>query len=306
MVRLRSVAGVRNRQARQKSRRGILLRDAGITKATQSRYYTAVSLLCKSVQTADDMEDLDEQVGDWIEEQFQKGSPLNTGADALSGLHFFVPSTRKRLPGAWRLFGTWRKMETPARAPPLPEDLLWAMVSYAVQNRWFEIGVLLATGFHCFLRTGELLALRPCDFLLKNGRGIVNLPASKGGTRNNVRESVTILDPVVAVLLEDLIEAKRSCHQMKVPIWNRSGTKFREDFAAIVAFFGVEHLKFRPYSLRRGGATAYFSQHGLMERTLLRGRWASVSVARLYLCDARCAGTIAKLGRQSPHPAAGV
>ena len=91
MVRLRSNAGVRPCKARQKARKGIVLREAGITKATQSRYYCAVSLLCKIVQAADDMEDLDEQVSAWIEGQFQKGSPINTTEDALSGLHFFVP-----------------------------------------------------------------------------------------------------------------------------------------------------------------------------------------------------------------------
>ena len=85
MVRLRRVAGVRTCKARQKARKGIVLREAGITKATQSRYYGAVSLLCKIVQAADDMEDLDEQVSAWIEGQFQKGFPINTAADALSG-----------------------------------------------------------------------------------------------------------------------------------------------------------------------------------------------------------------------------
>ena len=30
--------------------------------------------------------------------------------------------------------------------------------------------------------------------------------------------------------------------------------------------------------------TAFFSETGLMEATLVRGRWASVNVARLYLC----------------------
>lgn len=286
MVRLKSIAGTRTRRARRESRKGIVLRDSGITKATQARYFCAVSLLCKTVRTACDMEDLDDQVGDWIEDQFKQGAPINTVADALSGLHFYVPSTRKRLPLSWRLFGTWRKKETPSRAPPIPEDLLWAMVSFAVQHQLFVFGCLLALGFHCFLRTGELLAIRPCDLLLRHGKGIVNLPASKGGTRHNVRESVTIDDPVVVTLLEELVHAKREAHLFRVPIWNLSGTRFRDTFAQVVAFFKVEHLRFRPYSLRRGGATAFFSQFGLMEKTLLRGRWASVSVARLYLCDA--------------------
>ena len=51
-------------------------------------------------------------------------------------------------------------------------------------------------------------------------------------------------------------------------------------------FFKVEHLGFRGYSLSRGGATAFLAETGLMEATLVRGRLASVNVARLCLCDA--------------------
>ena len=103
------------------------------------------------------MEDMDEQISDWIDKQFHLGAPLNTVADALSGLHYFLPSTRRRLPGSWKLFSIWRRMETPSRAPPLPEDLAWAIMSRAVQAGQFDLASLVGLGFHCFLRTGELL-----------------------------------------------------------------------------------------------------------------------------------------------------
>ena len=90
MGKVPTVAGVRSRRAWQHSPKGIVLRDAGVTKSTQVRYYNAVSLLGKTVDSAINMEDLDDQVGDWIQQQFQKGAPLNTVADALSGLHFFA------------------------------------------------------------------------------------------------------------------------------------------------------------------------------------------------------------------------
>ena len=106
----------------------------------------------------------------------------------------------------------------------------------------FELGCLMAVGFHCFLRTGELLALRPCDFLLREGRGRVNLRASKGGTRHNVKESVTILDPLVTVLLQDLIQSRRQAQQIKIPVWLKSGIKFRDEFAKVLAFFKVDHF----------------------------------------------------------------
>eukprot|EP00435_Cladocopium_sp_Y103_P055249 s1780_g18.t1 len=268
-----------------RARRNVVLRGVGITKKTQVRYYNAVSLLCKTVTDAATMEALDDQISDWVEEQFKRGAPLNVVADALSGLHYFVPSTRRRLPASWKLYGYWRKMEVPSRAPPLPEDLWWALMSRAVQMGHFELASLLALGFHCFLRTGELLSLRPMD-LLGPRQGIVTLPFSKGGSRHNIQESVTITDSKVLILLQEMVFLKKSQRRYRTAIWGRSGSAFRKELNALFTYFGVQDLGFRGYSLRRGGATAYFAKSGLMEKTLIRGRWASVAVAKLYLCDA--------------------
>ena len=286
MVGLPTFAGIRNRRARQAARRGIVLRDAGITKQTQSRYYLAVSAICKVIHDTASMEDFDEQIADWIESEFRKGSPLNIVADGLSGIHYFLPSTRRRLPVSWKLFANWRKIEVPSRAAPLPEGLCWAMMARALRQQDFDLASLLGLGFHCFLRTGELLSVRPCDILLRGEKGIVTLPSSKGGTRHNVKESVTIFEPHLVVLLVELLDIKRRANLMRVPMWTKNGTAFRKAFHKLTVFFKVEHMNFRGYSLRRGGATAFFQDCGLMEKTLLRGRWNSVQVARLYLCDA--------------------
>ena len=39
----------------------------------------------------------------------------------------------------------------------------------------------------------------------------------------------------------------------------------------------------RPHSLRRGGATFWFSRHGNFAKLLQQGRWAAARTARLYL-----------------------
>jgi hypothetical protein len=124
------------------------------------------------------------------------------------------------------------------------------------------------------------------DLLLGDHNGIVSLPVSKGRTRHNNKESVTITEPALLALLHELVLYKRESRLYKVPIWVHTGTAFRKALYELFKFFGVEHLQFRGYSLRRGGATAFYARTGNMEQTLLRGRWASVSVARLYLCDA--------------------
>ena len=47
----------------------------------------------------------------------------------------------------------------------------------------------------------------------------------------------------------------------------------------------LNDLHFRPYSLRRGGATFWFNQHGSFDKLLVQGRWAAARTARVYLND---------------------
>ena len=44
-------------------------------------------------------------------------------------------------------------------------------------------------------------------------------------------------------------------------------------------------MGFRPYSLRRGGATAFYRATCNMAATIERGRWATIRVARIYIND---------------------
>ena len=82
-----------------------------------------------------------------------------------------------------------------------------------------------------------------------------------------------------------MLELKHALGLSMVPCWDRSGSAFRSLFRTILQELGIEGLNFRPYSLRRGGATFEMQSHGLMERTLIRGRWKNSNVARLYICD---------------------
>ena len=46
---------------------------------------------------------------------------------------------------------------------------------------------------------------------------------------------------------------------------------------------GLGSFNFRPYSLRRGGATFWFAKHGSLDRLLLQGRWQAPKTARIYI-----------------------
>ncbi len=285
MGRYKCFAGIRGRRQRQRLRKGISLQDAGITSNTQSRYYLSVSKLFPFISNCGTLEQIDDAASRWVISEFNKGKPLCFVGDGLSGLHYFLPQTRRHLPGAWRLFGTWRKLEVPSRAPPITADLVLAFSARALELNDLDFATLILVGFHAFLRTGEMLSLTPQDFMLNEHTGIVRLRHSKTGRRHNVQEVVTLEDLQVRQVAEMLLKVRRSNLTSHLPIWMGSGTSFRKKFDQYLAYFRVSHLGFRPYSLRRGGATAFFQSSGRMERTLLRGRWSSVQVAKLYLCD---------------------
>ena len=59
--------------------------------------------------------------------------------------------------------------------------------------------------------------------------------------------------------------------------------------------FDVGEFNCQWYSVRRGGASYDFASHGLMERTLLRGRWESVKSARVYVNEALACSVAASL-----------
>ena len=270
---------------RKKARTGVRLEDVAITPTTMVRYYLALRRVKPVLAAAEVTGNLDELMSSWIEQEFEDGCPLYMIGDTLSAISHFEPSLRRQLTRSWKLFGVWRKYEIPNRAPPLTLQITVAMAGYAVHRGWLQMAALLMLGFTGLLRTGEILAVRPMDFLFGTEVGLVTLPASKTGARHNVSESISIHDPLTLRLCELLVEEQTRLGLQAVPCWTQSGQCFRSRFQFIVERLKLDTFQFRPYSLRRGGATAEFQAHGLMERTLIRGRWKNSSVARLYISD---------------------
>ena len=60
---------------------------------------------------------------------------------------------------------------------------------------------------------------------------------------------------------------------------------------------------FRPYSLRRGGATMYFGRRGSLDRLLVQGRWASSKTARIYINEGLAVLAELKLNFKAPAKA---
>ena len=276
----------RTRAQRKRQRLNITLKDAGITEKTQNRYYAGLRLLLPYLQYVHSMLQLDEAVSQWLQDSWERGDALYSVSDGLCGLHHYEPWTRGHIPQSWKLFAVWRKLEAPSRAPPLTRYIVYSWSNYAVEHSDLEFGALILLGFFALLRTGELLNVRAADLLFGPKDAIVSLQDTKSGKRNNVAEMVSFNDPWTLDFLRAVVAIKRKQGMENVPIWNRSPQAFRNLFRQYCWRFDLERRNFRPYSLRRGGATWVFQVSGSMETALVKGRWGSARVARIYISDA--------------------
>lgn len=274
----------RSQADRRRLRAGIRLRDYTITAKTRARYTAAVSKLLPFLESQPDLKDLDHVISEWVEREWVKGSPLCHIADALTGLHHFWPEIKGHIKEAWRLFKSWRRIETPARAPPLTTLLARAIIGKAVLDNELAFATLVAVGFHALLRTGELLSLEYRDIEINTTCAIHSLRNTKSGQRTGTLEAVAVRDSLTLQLLQTLIAVQQRSRFQK--LWPHSGQLFRVTFRKFCSFFRVAHLLFKPYSLRRGGATWLLQSGVPMDSIMLRGRWKSLQVGRLYLTDA--------------------
>eukprot|EP00438_Fugacium_kawagutii_P005000 Skav230039 [mRNA] locus=scaffold465:66745:71032:+ [translate_table: standard] len=280
----RAVFAGHTRRERRAARAGINLYDSSITFRTRQRYHTGVRALLPFLEHLQTLEEVEAAAEEWVELQWATGSTLGLIGDALCGLQFYWPGIKPVPKPAWRLFKNWRRLEVPMRAPPIPADIVRAFVSYLLDRSEVAAAFLIALGFHAYLRTGELMALQFRDLQVNEVAGVVSIRGGKTGRRLNVCEAVAIYDPVVRQLAMLALLLPHNHHGL-CRIWPGSPQSFRALFARCNHHFQLAHLQLKPYSLRRGGATHDFIELGILEPILLRGRWRSLAVARLYIED---------------------
>ena len=280
----RQVLAGRTTKERADARDGISLRDSGITEKTRLRYRSALSILLPFITCVASSEELDRVVEEWIELEWSRGSTLGQIGDALCGLQFYCPEFKGCLRGSWRLYKNWRRLEIPCRAPPISATIVRAFVSLLLDNELVAGAFLVALAFHAYLRTGEALGLCFSDLQVNGSTGVVTIRGGKSGLRNNMDEAIAIYDSGVLKLAR-LAKLLPHAQEPRSKVWNQSASAFRKMFQQCILHFELQKLELKPYSLRRGGATYDYMRQGILEPILLRGRWHSLQVARLYIED---------------------
>ena len=184
--------------------------------------------------------------------------------------------------GSSRLMKARTKTELPGRAPPLPTLFAAALAGAALRRHDLRLCVLILVAFHALLRTGELCRVQASHFVRppRVGPFLLTLPRTKSGIRRgDFAESVVLTDPVLIqylhVLLPRILPGER--------LWPKDSQSFRIQFRQLCTDARLPALPWRPYSIRRGGATAHFLQFGSLDKTAVRGRWQSARTARVYI-----------------------
>lgn len=223
---------------------------------------------------------LDGLLCEYLEHLWSEGEGRALASDTLASLQDTDPHLRGLIPGAWRLLKAWHMHEIPNRAAPLPELAMQSLAGYFIFHDNPQMALSILLGYYAMLRTGELLSIQNKDVAISSDQtsAVISLGYTKGGKRSGAAESVTVSVKEVIRRLEQWKAATPPGSFLTV-----SPTKWRSMFSKELTALQLDTFEFRPYSLRRGGATFWFAQHGQLDRILVQGRWLAVKTARTYI-----------------------
>jgi len=284
------VVGTAGKHQRKEARKMIDLKQSIVNPRTRQRYERALVtffsfLTIMSLDLPNSYNRLDLVLVEFVNHSWHEGECRGYVGDAISGLTHFMPDLKGKLRSAWRLYSAWGRLELPARAPPLPMLILYGLAGHAIAKHAYALAVLLLVGWDCLLRTSELLALTVANITCSPGEAVVSLPNTKTSQRTGAWEAVSVFKTDIAEWLCFWCNVRRKQQGPHALLWPGTSAAFRKAFESLLASFDLSEYGFKPYSLRRGGATEYFSATGSMESTLVRGRWSSNRVARIYIND---------------------
>ena len=276
------------KEARAKVRKQLgSLQSLTVQPKTKAKYENArkkfYSFLRESkISLPSQREALDGLLADYLEHLWSSGEGRGLASDTIAGLQDYDARLRGHLLGSWRLLKTWHVNEVPNRAPPFPESVLLAMVGWSEFNHHHLFALSLMLAFYGLLRTGELHDVTSTALTMSSAKSVavLSLGLTKSGKRMGASESVSLH---VAELLRRLWQWKTSALPVNKLVV--SPHQWRLLFNQCLETLEIDRFGFRPYSLRRGGATFWFGKHGSFDKLLVQGRWQSSKTARIYLND---------------------
>ena len=280
------IAEARTKEERKKVRKTLgTFKSLTVQPTTRARYEDGLKkffqfLKREGLSLPKRRQELDGLVSDYLEYLWSEGEGRAAGSNVLAALQDQDPRLKGQLPCSWRLMKTWTANELPNRAPPLTEAVLRAMVGWGIFTENYSFSLSLLVGFYGLLRTGELLALQAWNIHMSSAStpAVLSLGLTKSGLRQGAAESVTLTEATVLKLLWHWKQnvSPNTFLTAKPHVW-------RDAFNQCLSALRLSDWGFRPYSLRRGGATFWFVKLSSLDRILVMGRWTAVKTAKIYI-----------------------
>ena len=253
-------------------------------------------------QISDD--NLDDCVAAYVEHLYHEGDSYSMASDTLAAVQYYYQRSIGKLKFSWKLCGIWKRGEPPKRVLPLLPLNVLALAGLAIDLQRLDLAALILIGFDGMLRTGELFNMRAFHIRFAKKKAFISLEYSKSGKRKGAEECVVIDSQLSVAVLRSLVATTQPTAFLR----STSPQQCRLMFKQMLDFFQLDLGRYNWYSLRRGGATAFFTRTASMEQTLIRGRWESATTARIYIqeataqsCDASFTPTQVDLFKASAH-----
>lgn len=261
------------------------LKDLVIQPRTKARYEHAMErflefLKWNRLPLPSLPEQADRVAAMYVEELWEEGDSRYLAQDMVSALQHYEPQLKRKMLRSWRLLKAWQQHEIPTRAPPLAPTTLAVLAGW-MHQQIPELALALMLGFHGLLRTGELLRITSQDIICSGDLVVVNLGQTKMAARNAGVESTSFRNREVSLMLQ----AWKAVHQPSALLVHVSPTSFRQWFSRGLEKTGLNVLPYKPYSLRRGGATQVFLESHSYSAVCQRGRWSAERTCRIYIQD---------------------
>ena len=258
------------------------------SSANYKRILEAFTVFCQAVRLTWNTElELDAAVVEFLTAMYLDGERSSQGDSLIAALrHTF--STRTSLARAARAMKGWRRLAPPRQRLPMPRPAMMAIAGWLMKHNSAMMAAAVALAFSCYLRPGELMALRvrhlvpPCRAARLPCWGLLLHDSEQG-----LPGKTGMWDAAVTVDLDEflwpILAALRAGRLGDELVWTFSMPQLRSSFKQACEELSLQQLTDHLYGLRHGGAS-----HDLLHRRrdLLaireRGRWVTDSSLRRY------------------------
>jgi Phage integrase family len=231
--------------------------------------------------------DVDRHLAHFIQHTYNTGGSFDVAKCAVYGVQHRAPWLARELAGCKLALRGWKRRHPSTSHPPLTWELTCLLATWMALRGEHDAALAMLVGFDCFLRIGEILALKARDVAVANDprlgsayRGVmVRLASTKTGTN----QSVTVEDAGVARMLVAHLRGRRPDDAVFAVPRHAFYTLFHGACRA----FGLAGHNYSPHSLRHGGATRHFLLGRPLADIQFRGRWSNSKSVRTYIQSGR-------------------